>query len=112
MQPCDAPSTRGTAPGLVDSITGHSLHKLLIDLGLDAGLSAVMVADQVGHANPTETLNTYATRGRPSKRWPRPSRTPCSQAKKSSKGLVDRKMAQAREFENPLAWAACSGDRI
>jgi len=50
-----------------DGITGHSFRKLLIDLGLDAELSAVMVADQVGHARPTETLNTYATRGRPSR---------------------------------------------
>ncbi|WP_156370745.1 site-specific integrase [Nocardia arizonensis] len=52
------------ALGIPDTITGHSFRKLLIDLGLDAGLSAVMVADQVGHANPTETLNTYPTRGR------------------------------------------------
>ncbi|MET7772324.1 tyrosine-type recombinase/integrase [Nocardia sp. NPDC005366] len=56
------------ALGIPDSITAHSFRKLMVDLGLDAGLSAVMVADQVGHANPSETLNTYATRGRPSKR--------------------------------------------
>ncbi|MGW4769840.1 hypothetical protein ACWEO2_17565 [Nocardia sp. NPDC004278] len=53
--------------GIPDSITVHSFLKLLIDLGFDAKPSAVMVADQVGHANPTETLNTYPTRGRASK---------------------------------------------
>lgn len=55
------------ALGIPDTITAHSFRKLMVDLGLDAGLSAVMVADQVGHANPTETLNTRAPRGRPSK---------------------------------------------
>ncbi|MEV0297919.1 hypothetical protein [Nocardia sp. NPDC050710] len=44
-----------TALRISESITGHSFRKLLIDLGLDAGLSEVVVADQVGHANPSET---------------------------------------------------------
>ncbi|MEV6324533.1 tyrosine-type recombinase/integrase [Nocardia sp. NPDC051787] len=54
------------ALGLPDNITGHSFRKFVVDVGLDAGLSAALVADQVGHVNPTQTLNTYASRRRPS----------------------------------------------
>ncbi|MBF6333375.1 site-specific integrase [Nocardia transvalensis] len=53
-----------TALGLPDNITGHSFRKFVVDVGLDAKLSAALVADQVGHVNPTETLNTYASRRR------------------------------------------------
>lgn len=45
----------------------HSFRKLMVAPGLDADLSTVMVADQVGHANPSETLNTYASSARPSR---------------------------------------------
>lgn len=54
------------ALGLPDNISGHSFRKFVVDVGLDAGLSAALVADQVGHVNPTQNLNTYASRRRPS----------------------------------------------
>ncbi|MFG2186275.1 tyrosine recombinase XerC [Nocardia iowensis] len=52
------------ALGLPDRMSGHSFRKFVVDVGLDAKLSAALVADLVGHVNPTQTLNTYASRRR------------------------------------------------
>ncbi|WP_406236788.1 hypothetical protein [Nocardia sp. NBC_01009] len=97
------------ALGIPNSITGHSFRKLVVDLGPDAGLSAAIVADQVGQADPTETLRTYATRGRASKQMA----AVIQNAVFPNQNIQEaEKWPRSKGSKISLTWAACSGDRI
>jgi integrase len=45
-------------------VTGHSFRKAMATLIDEGGYSALVGADQLGHANVSMTQNTYMARGR------------------------------------------------